>query len=160
MSKKLTGCFIIFGLAALGLLVAFVLAMRNYGDHVKSPPEIAETPSSLVIIWTTRAYTWIGSVVSLSIDVTSSIDEPYAEIKIVLPEGLKLEKGDLVWRGSLEAHKTKTLEVSVCALAERNYEIMAQAQVWWDKDYSEFKEDYHQAVDLNSINYPRGTSCP
>ena len=159
MLKKLTGCFIILGLAALGLLVAFVLAMRNYGD-VKSPPEITETPSSLAIMWTTSAYTWIGKVVPLSVDVTSSIDEPYAEIKIVLPEGLKLKEGDLVWRGSLEAHKTKTLKVSVCALAERNYEIMAQAQVWWDKDYSEFKEDHHQAVDLQSVSYPPGTSCP
>ena len=160
MPKKLTGCFIILGLAILCLSCAFVLMMRNIGDRKELGIQNTETQTIMITGMSTYAQQWIGRVLSLSVKVKSNLNEPYVELKIVLPDQVKLVEGDLTWRGALTANEEKACQVSVCALAEGNWLILAQAQAWRDENYTNVKTGVTKTIELHSTNNTSDGSCP
>lgn len=56
----------------------------------------------------------VGRVVTLTVEAMSTRDEPDATIWVYLPQGVKLEGGELAWHGSLMANQPQTLTLSIC----------------------------------------------
>jgi hypothetical protein len=73
----------------------------------------------------------IGQVVTLHIEFMSPHDEPDTTLEIFLPEGIKLIKGDLIWKGALTASQSQTHEISICTLYEGNWWILTHARSWY-----------------------------
>jgi hypothetical protein len=151
--KDLKGCFVFLAIAALAFVI-FVgfLMTRNIGDRKEYRIMITDMSTS--------AQPWIGRVVTLRVKVKSTYSEPYAEIKIQLPDGVKLVEGDLVWRGELAPKKTKTHEVKVCVLSEGDWLIDAQARIWSSGDYTDVSGGYDKAIYFNSTKISPDSFCP
>ncbi|HNB52008.1 MAG TPA: hypothetical protein PK530_08705 [Anaerolineales bacterium] len=83
----------------------------------------------------------IGQVAILHIEFVSQDDEPETTLEIFLPEGIKLVKGDLTWKGSLTATQPQTHEISICTLYEGLWWIKMRARPWEaENDFKYTKE--------------------
>jgi hypothetical protein len=150
--KDLKGCFIFLALAALAAVILGFLIMRNYGDRKVYPIKITDMSTS--------AQPWIGRVVTLRVKVKTTQPAPYTDLTIVLPAGVKLVAGDLVWRGALAANKTMTNEISVCTLAGGDWRIVAQARTWQYEDYTDLTNIEEEVIHFNSTKISPDGFCP
>jgi len=82
----------------------------------------------------------IGQVATLHIEFMSPYDEPLTTLEIFLPEGVKLVKGDLTWKGSLTANQPQTHDISICTEYQGNYKIGITGQLWIAEDHAGFLE--------------------
>ena len=67
----------------------------------------------------------IGQIVTLTVEVESTKDEPNVEVAISLPEGIQLIEGDLTWHETLKANQPANHQVTICTLYDGNWRIFA-----------------------------------
>ncbi len=69
----------------------------------------------------------LGRIVTLSVEVESSKDEPDTQLVIYLPDGIKSIEGALTWRGSLQAETPSVHQTSICVQYEGDWKIIVTA---------------------------------
>ncbi|GAB4580459.1 MAG: hypothetical protein Fur0022_32000 [Anaerolineales bacterium] len=80
----------------------------------------------------------IGQIATLHIEFVAPTDESLTTLEIFLPEGVKLVKGDLTWKGSLIANQPQTHDISICTEFQGNYWISIVARLWEAEDDFKF----------------------
>jgi hypothetical protein len=78
----------------------------------------------------------VGEIAVLRIEVMSSEDEPDALIRVLLPVGIRLVKGQTTWNGSLEADTPKVHELAICVLYEGEWKIDIDTRAYQSEDSS------------------------
>jgi hypothetical protein len=81
----------------------------------------------------------VGRVVTLTVEVMSTRDEADTTIWVYLPKGVKLEKGELSWHGSLVAShpQTHTLDICVQYAGDWKLEVGASSQLSPNSSYGD-----------------------
>lgn len=90
----------------------------------------------------------VGRVVTLTVEAVSTRDEPDATILVDLPDGVKLEGGELTWHGSLVANQPQTHELTICVQSEGDWML-------WIEAYSRLSpsSSYQDADTLHIISW-------
>ncbi|HNB55054.1 MAG TPA: hypothetical protein PK530_24100 [Anaerolineales bacterium] len=93
----------------------------------------APAPSSTLLKFTEITVSpdpLIGQVATLHLEFISDYDQPLATVDIYLPEGIKLVKGNLAWKGSLTANQTQTHEIAICTSYPGEWWIDITGRLW------------------------------
>jgi hypothetical protein len=94
----------------------------------------------------------IGQVATLHLEFISDYDQPLTTVDIYLPEGIKLVKGDLNWKGSLTANQPQTHDISICTEFQGNYKIGITGRLWIAEDHARFTEPRFVFLDVTQTN--------
>jgi hypothetical protein len=100
--------------AILPLLMALAGCRRNYGPFPIWVSDLSVDAKPIV-----------GQVVTLTVEVESTEDEPNIEVTITLPDGIQLIEGDLTWHETLQANRPARRQLVICTVYPGHWRIFA-----------------------------------
>ena len=131
-------------------VLLFLIILLTACAQSRPPLEITEA--------TVSSDPFIGQVATLHIEFMAPTDEPLATLEIFLPEGVKLVKGDLTWKGSLTANQPQTHDIAICTQFQGNYWIRMRARSWEAEDDFKYTGEEIVVLDVTQTNVQVVTS--